>query len=126
MSCIIYITNKKNQHMYAYESTSYRDPVTHKPRSRRKYLGRVDPITKEFINPRSETRNVSDVESPHDSASANTDSANKVSFVLEKEILKLQTTTSRQQEVIDDIRKEVKELKKLFDTIARAINASAR
>ena len=49
MSCIIYQTNKDNGNIYAYESESYRDPVTKKPRSKRTYLGRVDPETKMII-----------------------------------------------------------------------------
>ena len=49
MSCIIYQTNKENGNVYAYESVSYRDPVTKKPRSKRTYLGRVDPDTKMII-----------------------------------------------------------------------------
>ena len=35
--------------MYAYRSESYRDPVTKQPKSRRTYLGRVDPVTNEII-----------------------------------------------------------------------------
>ena len=49
MSCIVYQTNKKTGVVYAYESESYRDPVTRKPTSRRTYLGRVDPVTKAII-----------------------------------------------------------------------------
>lgn len=49
MSCIIYQTNKKTGVKYAYMSESYRDPVTKKPKSRRTYLGRVDPVTDEII-----------------------------------------------------------------------------
>ena len=49
MSCIIYQTDKKTGIRYAYESESYRDPVTKKPKSKRTYLGRVDPATGEII-----------------------------------------------------------------------------
>lgn len=49
MSCIVYLTNKKTNTKYAYRSESYRDPVTKKPKSRRTYLGRVDPVTNEII-----------------------------------------------------------------------------
>lgn len=49
MSSIVYQTNKTTGSVYAYEAESYRDPVTKKPKSRRKYLGRVDPITKKII-----------------------------------------------------------------------------
>ena len=44
MSSVAYQTGK-NGTKYAYESESFRDPVTHKPKSKRKYLGRVDPET---------------------------------------------------------------------------------
>ncbi len=49
MSCIVYITNKKTNTKYAYRSESYRDPETKQPKSRRTYLGRVDPETNEII-----------------------------------------------------------------------------
>ena len=49
MACIVYRTNKKNGVVYAFRSESYRDPVTKQPKSRRTYLGRVDPVTKEII-----------------------------------------------------------------------------
>lgn len=49
MACIVYITNKKTNTKYAYRSESYRDPETKQPKSRRTYLGRVDPETNEII-----------------------------------------------------------------------------
>lgn len=49
MSCIVYLTNKKTNTKYAYRSESYRDPETKQPKSRRTYLGRVDPETNEII-----------------------------------------------------------------------------
>ena len=44
MSSVVYQIGK-NGTKYAYESESYRDPITRKPRSKRTYLGRVDPDT---------------------------------------------------------------------------------
>lgn len=49
MACIVYQVNKKTNTKYAYRSESYRDPITKQPRSRRTYLGRVDPETNEII-----------------------------------------------------------------------------
>lgn len=49
MACIVYRTNKNTGVVYAFRSESYRDPVTKKPKSRRTYLGRVDPISKDII-----------------------------------------------------------------------------
>ena len=49
MSCIVFQTNKKTGVKYAYESVSYWDPDKKQPRSRRKYIGKVDPETGEII-----------------------------------------------------------------------------
>ncbi|WP_274969171.1 hypothetical protein [Succinimonas amylolytica] len=49
MVSTVYQTNKKTGVVHAYSSESYRDPVTKKPRTRRTYLGRVDPVTKMII-----------------------------------------------------------------------------
>lgn len=49
MASIVYQTNPKTGVKYAYYSESYRDPVTKKPTSRRRYLGRVDPRTNTII-----------------------------------------------------------------------------
>ena len=43
------VQNKKTGVQYAYESVSYWDPGKKQPRSRRRYLGRVDPETGEII-----------------------------------------------------------------------------
>lgn len=49
MACIVYQTNKRTGTRYAYRSESFRDPDTGAPRSRREYLGRVDPATGEIV-----------------------------------------------------------------------------
>ena len=53
MSYIVYRTNPHNGVVYAYQSESFRDPLTKQPKSRRTYLGRVDPETK-LIVPKAE------------------------------------------------------------------------
>lgn len=52
MSCIVYQTKKKTGEKYAYESISYWDKEKKQPRSKRKYIGKVDPVTGEIIKPR--------------------------------------------------------------------------
>lgn len=52
MACIVYQTDKRTGIKYAYESVSYWDPEKKQPRSKRKYLGRVDPETNEIITGR--------------------------------------------------------------------------
>ena len=52
MSCIVYQTNKKTGITYAYESFSYWDKEKKQPRSKRKYIGRVDSDTGEIVTTR--------------------------------------------------------------------------
>ena len=52
MSCIVYQTDHKTGTKYAYESVSYWDKEKQQPRSKRKYLGKVDPETGEIISTR--------------------------------------------------------------------------
>ena len=62
MSCIVYQTDKKTGVKYAYESVSYWDKEKQQPRSKRKYIGRVDPNTGEII-PKAEKGVPSDIDS---------------------------------------------------------------
>ena len=43
MACIVYQIDKKTGAKFAYESVSYWDKEKKQPRSKRKYLGKVDP-----------------------------------------------------------------------------------
>ena len=49
MACIVFQTNKQTGIKYAYESISYWDKDKKQARSKRKYIGRVDPETGEII-----------------------------------------------------------------------------
>ncbi len=49
MASIVYQVDKKTGIKYAYESTSYWDKDKKQPRSKRKYLGKVDPETGDII-----------------------------------------------------------------------------
>ena len=49
MSCIVRSYNKANNTTYVYESCSYRDPVSKKPRSHRRCIGKLDPTTGQVI-----------------------------------------------------------------------------
>jgi hypothetical protein len=46
---IIKAKDKRSGIIYAYENTSFRDPETKKPRSRRRLIGRVDPASGEIL-----------------------------------------------------------------------------
>ena len=65
MASIVYQIDKKTGTKYAFESVSYWDKDKKQPRSKRKYLGKVDPETGEIIPSRgrsthSEENNASD------------------------------------------------------------------
>lgn len=49
MSSIVYQIDKKTGTKYAFESTSFWDKEKKQPRSKRKYLGKVDPETGKII-----------------------------------------------------------------------------
>ena len=66
---IVKQTNKKTGLTYAYESRSFRDPVTHKPKSKRRLIGRVDDVTGEIIPTRTR-RSKSDQDAGQDSAAS--------------------------------------------------------
>ena len=107
MATIVYQTNKKTGVVYAYRSESYRDPVTKKPRSRRTYLGRVDPTTKRII-PKGEKgkRNRSPVSIQEDTP-------------LPEDI---QEMIKQQQELILSLQKEVELLSSKNGQLQKTIN----
>ena len=49
MAYIVYQVDKKTGVKYAYESVSYWDKEKQQPRSKRRYIGKVDPETGEII-----------------------------------------------------------------------------
>ena len=46
---IVYQTDKRSGITYAYENQSFWDPQLKRSRSKRKLIGRVDPVTKEIV-----------------------------------------------------------------------------
>ncbi len=46
---IVYQTDKRSGITYAYENQSFWDPELKRSRSKRKLIGKVDPVTKEII-----------------------------------------------------------------------------
>lgn len=55
MASIVYQIDKKTGAKYAFESVSYWDKDKKQPRSKRRYLGKVDPETGEIIPSRGRT-----------------------------------------------------------------------
>lgn len=130
MSYIIYL-KKDEDHVYAYYATSYRDPITRKPKSKRTYIGRVNPDTKEFLNPEDEKKlqslsaNETEQDPQTNKQTREDNLSDYVSPNLNKELNKVKESIQRQQITINTIQKEQKEIRKLFDMIERAIHLSA-
>jgi len=61
MACIVFQTNKQTGIKYAYESISYWDKDKKQARSKRKYIGRVDPETGEIITAELKKRSTANV-----------------------------------------------------------------
>ena len=92
---IIKQTNKKTGITYVIDSQSYWDKEKQQPRSRRKIIGKIDPLTGEVVPTNSHQKRKSDVAEPAPvSASVSTDDealADRVRIQeLEKEVSKLQ------------------------------------
>lgn len=126
VSYMIYL-KKDEHHVYAYQATSYRDPVTRKPKSKRVYIGRVDPTTHEFLNPEdaqklnpSSTKGKDTTVQKEEKATSN--ASREINTI--KELNKINKTIQSQQITLDVIQKEQKEIRKLFEMIERAIHLS--
>ena len=90
MACIVYQTDKKTGAKFAYESVSYWDKEKKQPRSKRKYLGKVDPETGEIIPSRSSTAPI------------------KISEADASEIIRLRTRIEEQEAKINELTAQLK------------------
>lgn len=101
MPSIVYQVDKKTGAKYAFESVSYWDKDKKQPRSKRKYLGKVDPETGDIIPSRGRSVN---------SAGA---SQEKVS-----ELKSLYNDIKERDMTIDSLRHELDELKTKYEALA--------
>ena len=115
MSSIVYQTNKQTGITYAYESVSYWDKEKKQPRSKRQYLGRVDPETGDIIRKKDKKA---------DSAEMVVGSVDVSS--LKKEIKEKDTTIADLQKALDEANRKYDELaekvKSVRVTIARELS----
>lgn len=101
MSCIVYQTNKKTGVKYAYESISYWDKEKQQPRSKRKYIGRVDPITGDIVR-KDEKKN----------------SAEKDTGAVSDELMELYAKLKEKDLEIAKLTKELSDIRKTYDRLA--------
>ena len=107
MACIVYQVDKKTGIKYAYESVSYWDKDKKQPRSKRRYLGKVDPTTGEIIPSRKE------------------DAPLKISEADATEIIRLRTILAEQEKQIEKLESELKSFRELAEKQARKLKEIA-
>ena len=88
---IVKHTDKRSGVTYVYESESYWDKEKKQPRSKRKYIGKVDPETGEIIPCRKETAPISSEDAT--------------------EIVRLRTTVAEQEKKISVLETELQKAK---------------
>lgn len=116
MSCIVYQTDKKTGVKYAYESTSYWDKDKKQPRSKRKYIGKVDPETGEIISSR-RRKNIP----------ANTDNDQNHTYLaaisqLQEDLLEKESQIRQLQTDLTELSVKYNKAEKLFAEIVSSVN----
>ena len=101
MSCIVYQVDKKTGVKYAYESVSFWDKDKQQPRSKRVYLGKVDPETGEII--------------PKKGKAVHSEEADAMNAPNSLSVDALYQELQEKDEIIANLRKEVKELNEKYD-----------
>lgn len=105
MPTIVYQTNSKTGVKYAYESVSYWDKDKKAPRSRRRYLGRVDPETGEII----EARKYNKKEENRDSNADNADT---------ESVMKLTEELESRDALIASLQEELRQMTARFEEVS--------
>lgn len=115
---IIKQLNKKTGITYVYESHSFRDKTTKKPRSTRKLIGRIDDATGEII-PTRKKRNINTTafEDANNITTNKDDAAVSLDIVKEKDAI---ITEQRRQ--ISSLLKEKEELAKELEHLAARLH----
>lgn len=115
---IIKQLNKKTGITYVYESHSFRDKTTKKPRSTRKLIGRIDDATGEII-PTRKKRNINTTasEDANNITTNKDDAAVSLDIVKEKDAI---ITEQRRQ--ISSLLKEKEELAKELEHLAAKLH----
>ena len=113
MASIVYQIDKKTGTKYAFESVSYWDKDKKQPRSKRKYLGKVDPETGEIIPSRGR--------SAHNEENSASDKDELQS--LHNEISARDKTIAEQRRELDELTAQNEELLKVIKQIRVMVEA---
>lgn len=109
MACIVYQTDKRTGIKYAYSSESYWDKDKKQPRSKRTFLGKVDPVTGKIIPKNSKEKTMPEVQ-PDTTGSRN-----------DLEIEMLQNELAAKKALINELNQEIQQLTIRYDTAMKAI-----
>ncbi len=108
MSSIVYQTNPSTGVKYAYESISYWDKEKKAPRSKRRYIGRVDPETGEIIKGTRKRKNnaASDETDPENSRMLQDEIEKRDAEIasLRKQLEEMTAQYSKAERILEDIR----------------------
>lgn len=111
MPSIVYHTDSKTGNTYAYESKSYRDPETKKVKTKKTYLGRVDPATGDII-PKAEPGKRNRQPSNRQMSQASEEAKKQIDY-LSREVLSLKNT-------ITDLNTQLKAKNEFVQTVLKA------
>lgn len=112
MSTIVYQVVKGTK--YAYESIPYWDKEKHAPRSKRKYLGKVDPETGEIIAKKTRSKKT-------ETGPAPTADSQRISS-LEKSLAEKEEQIEKLQDALAEMRKRNKQLEDFIFSLKAAVN----
>lgn len=111
MATIVYQTNSHGI-KYAYESVSYWDKEKKAPRSKRKYIGKVDPQTGEIIPAKSKRKANTEEPVPQDGRLS--DSSGEAG--------RLRSELSRKEQEIEILKKELADIRAKYSTALDALS----
>lgn len=117
----VYQTNPKTGVTYAYSTVSYWDKEAKRPRNKREYLGRVDPITKAIIPKESHGKNDASREAgPNDA-----DDLKAVVKRQNRELEQKDRQIAKLQEDLTALQQRYRAASELLHEIAKTISSSA-
>lgn len=112
MACTVYRKDKDGR-IYAYSSESYWDKEKGQPRSKRTYLGRVNPETGEIIRGRQNGKNYKEKR------------VEPVSAAQEPEVQRLQEALASKEAELAELRQTVKSLQNQHSSTVRSLQKIA-
>lgn len=113
MSCIVYQIDKRTGAKYAYESVSYWDKDKKQPRSKRKYIGRVDLETGEIIDTQHKKKSTQSILQDGDCSQI----LAELQEQLDQKVLQIEALHKE----LDTLRKKYQEKERIIRNIASSI-----